>query len=77
MELEVKVEANVVLAQERVDEVLVEAAEDEDEDVGGEALLVVATFVEPADNAELVEEETVTIGVVVATELLLLLDVTD
>ena len=77
MELEVKVEANVVLAQERVDEVLVEAAEDEDEDVGGEALLVVATFVEPADNAELVEEEMVTIGVVVATELLLLLDVTD
>ena len=77
MELEVKVEANVVLAQERVDEVLVEAAEDEDEDVGGEALLVVATFVEPADNAELVEEEIVTIGVVVATELLLLLDVTD
>ena len=77
MELEVKVEANVVFAQEKVDAVLVEAAEDEDEDVGGEALLVVATFVEPADNAEFVEEETVTIGVVVATELLLLLDVTD
>ena len=71
----VRVEANVVLAQERVDTVLVEAVEDED--VGGEALLVVTTFVEPAGNAELVEEETVTIGVVVATELLLLLDVTD
>ena len=69
MEVAVRVEANVVLAQERVDAVLVEAVEDED--VGGEALLVVTIF------AELVEEETVTIGVVVATELLLLLDVTD
>ena len=78
MELAVRVEAHVVLAQGRVDEVLEEATEDdEDADVGGEGLLVVAILVEPEDIVELVEDATVKIGVVVTTELVLVFDMTD